>query len=300
MKVDLNEKLINTSYNTEKICEKKPPAMTNTYCDTLLIRSKIFLLNFVYYFFSNFSSNIIIFFINKKYTESTKYIDVIGASQSFMNFSIYPILLGCSSVIEVIGTQSYGAKKYKLLGYYLYRARIIGIAGLVIISIFLVFCNNYIFNFFGFDEISQKMLRNILCLRIFGSFFDLEYFILLRFLQIINKGHIGLILILISSFSLILYSYLFISVLSLESFGVGMISLSYSLTNVLLMWFYVLMFKPLEKAIFFIRKKSIIGLMQVIKLTIPLIFSSFLDNIKFEFMTIFFSSKKEFALYIIA
>ena len=100
-----------------------------------------------------------------------------------MNFSIYPILLGCSSVIEVIGTQSYGAKKYKLLGYYLNRARIIGIAGLVIISIFLVFCNNYIFNFFGFDEISQKMLKNILCLRIFGSFFDLEYFILLDFFR---------------------------------------------------------------------------------------------------------------------
>ena len=78
-----------------------------------------------------------------------------------MNYAVYPIILGCSSVIEVIGTQSYGAEKFKLFGYYLHRARIIGIIGLGIISILVVCNSNYLFDFFGFDQISQKMLRNI-------------------------------------------------------------------------------------------------------------------------------------------
>ena len=175
MKADENEILIDTNHlkNEDNLKEKnidENPPIANIYCDTLSIRSKIFLLNFVYYFFSSFSTNIILFFVNKKYPDSTKYIDSIGASQSFMNYAVYPIILGCSSVIEVIGTQSYGAEKFKLFGYYLHRARIIGIIGLGIFSILVVCNSNYIFDFFGFDQISQKMLRNILCFRILASF----------------------------------------------------------------------------------------------------------------------------------
>ena len=287
---------------TENVKEEnleKP--LIDLYTETLWSRSRIFLINYLYFFLSNILTNIILSFTNKKYTESSNYIMAIGTLYSIFNFFLNSILLGCTSAVEIDGTQAYSAGKYKLFGYYMHRIRIIAYSGNLILSLIIFFSCEYFLKLYDYDLVSARIIRNLFGLRSISVFFEIEYLILHRFLQIINEGVIVICLSIFGFCFIFPYCYLFITFLNIGEFGMGLVYISYTLTNLIIVWIYVLIYKPLEKAIFCFEKKSFLNIPEMAKITIPLIFSSFLDNVNSELMSVFFNYyKTDFSAFFIA
>ena len=276
-------------------------SLLNLNLETIGMRSNIFFYNYLYFFLSNIITNIIISFINNKYTNSSNYVIAIGALSTMYNFFFLPIIMGSASIIEIIGTQAYISGNYKLFGYYMHRIRIIGHIALMISSLIIYFSSDYFLSLFDYNLSSRIMIRNLLVLRIISVFFELEYIVIHRYLQIINKGLIGILLSIVSGCLIFFYCFFFINVLNLSEIAIGLVFILNSMTNLILVWIYVLIFKPLEEAIFFFQEKSYSDILEMLTLTFPSMISSILDNTNNEVMSIFFNfNKNEYPAFVIA
>ena len=294
--------VINPPDKLESIIEENSEMnLFDLYRETLWMRTKIFLLNYLNFILYHVTTSVILSFINNKYIESSNYIIGIGTSYSIYLIFMDSILLGSSSAVEINGTQAYSSGKYKLFGHYMHRIRIIAYSGILIVSLIIFFSCEYFLKLYDYDVVSTRIIRNLIGLRGISAFLDIEYLILNRYLQIIDKGIIVICLSILGFCFIFPYCYFFITLMNIGEFGIGLVLILNSITNLIIVWIYVLIYKPLEKSIFFFEEKSFYDFIEMAKITIPLIFSSLLDNINLELMSVFFNYyKKDYSAFFIA
>ena len=245
---------------------------------------------------------IIVLFIANKIKTDDNFIVAFGASNTIVNLALMPIVMGMASVIEILGSQAYGSEEFYLFGCYINRTRILGVTLLVSDWIIMILLESIYFNLMDFNATVRNLTRHIMIFRMLASLIDLEYNIMLRYMQITGNGIIGCIMCLVTFCSFPFYCYMFVYVAQLGSVGIGLSYLCCSLTNIVPIWVFVLYTKPNEESIFFFNRDSFEGLFKILKLSMFLIFIMIMDYFNTEIMTILAKSynKTSYVSFILA
>ena len=282
---------INIVYHLEEI----------NYFNTAGFRLKRLFLNLLYFLCLNSLPGLLIYFVNKKYADDDIIVS-IGATNTIINLTLWPFVLGFSSVIEILGSQAYGSNKFYLLGCYINRTRVLAYIIFLFITIIIIFLEGFYYQMMGFDQKITKNIKLIMIFRILASFFDLEYNIMIRYLQITGNSLVGMILCFSTFCSFPFYCYLFINFADLHCIGIGLSYLCLSTTNLIPLWIYILWAKPNEDSIFFFNKHSFEGLSKILQLSLILFLIMILDLLNTEIMMLFANNydKSSYVSFILA
>ena len=229
---------------------------------------------------------LILGFANKKYNNDTNLSTAIGTVNIIINIIIYPIFAGLTSYVEIMCSQSYAAGKKYIFGLFLSRARIIGYILTLIAGVIIVILNKYIMKIWDLNEEIIKISYDIMIIRLISCFFELESYLMLRFIKITNKGKHGLWLVTLNVILLPVYCLIFIYGLNLYSIGCGLIVLFTNASTVITLWVFII-FKCYDKEMLcFIHKEMFSDVVDFLKLIIPLYLLSLMDFTSCETMSI--------------
>ena len=160
------------------------------------------------------------------------------------------------NTLDLIGSKAYGKKNYFLYGVILHRTFLMS---------FFMFAILYIINIFSGAKIMLLLYMDIRQYEYFDEYlkyyqlsflFECTHSILIRYLNIIGKSHIGVFIMIITLVLHIVFSYTFIYVLDLVVAGAGLALICTNLCNVILELSYILIFKPSPESFFFFTRES--------------------------------------------
>lgn len=270
--------------NIEK-CPKIISSETSVFSCTEIIESeekppnilfKIFQIaspTLIYQFTVNLQSTIIYYFLNKRFKSDTELsgdiIEGIGFCYFLFDTTLNSIMNGLSSGFEIMGSQCLGSKKYKLLGLYLWRARIICFMAFLLFSTILTFAMIPLMSAIGKKETekyyAQRFLYSYAFLYLFQSIDGPNY----TYNNIAGKSYVNAIIMLSTSCFQILHSYIFIIVLDLDALGAGFSVCLTTFLNSFFSTFYIVYFQPIPNSVFFITKKCFKDLYSYLRISLP-------------------------------
>lgn len=212
-------------------------------------------------------------FISKKFknVEKDEVTDAIGISHLYLNCTLMSIVVGILSGFEILGGNAFGAKNNYLLGVYLHRAQIIGF--IVSATIILVhwFTAIKVLAFFGLTENILNQVESYIKITMFLGFCEMQFSLNYRYLTIINKAYINLIITISTILLHPLWCYILIDLMDLKIIGAGFCLIISQGLSVLCGCFYIYIIKPVKSSIFFYNRDSInfSGLIGYLKIGLP-------------------------------
>lgn len=210
-----------------------------------------------------------IIFIGRKYNNEDM-INAIGVTNVYMNCTLMSIYMGIVGGIEIVCANAYVLRKYKLMGYYYHRARIIAYAVTIVIVIIHLCSVQHVLKLFGLTQNVVRLSSNYIYSCLIYVFFDIQTVCIFRFLNVVDKSHINFIILLISLVLHPLWNYIFISVLDYDVIGAG---ISFTISKIIacvLAVAYFWIYNPLPEANFWINKNCFkwSGIKEYIKFSI--------------------------------
>ena len=222
---------------------------------------------------------------NNKNSQAMK--DALGISFFIFNVSMFSIIIGLISGFEILGSSAFGAKKYKLVGVYLWRARIVAFVFSCLLLFILYYCFVPVLNFLKFsDEIiyyAQRFINIFVIVILAEVFFRSNYV----YLNIADKSYVNTIIVCINLALHFLWCYLFIIVLDMDTLGAGISMLISQTLNAVISSLYISIYKPIPDSVFWINKKCFKDLWSYMKITLPSTFLICAEWWSFEILAIF-------------
>lgn len=213
-------------------------------------------------------------------------LDAIGISHIYINCSIISIVSGLISGLETLGSNAFGAKKYKLLGLYLHRAQIISYG---LITIFLIFHYFFAIKIFVLMGIKEDIIINInkyIKIAFLFCLVDVQFSLNFRYLNIIGKSFVNFLCLLISLILHPVWCYILMVQLGYIIEGAAIALVISQLINSLLGSIYLYLINPLPKSIFWFNRNSFRGFWEYLKISIPSAFLSCVEWWAFEILSI--------------
>ena len=244
------------------------------------------LVNILFYIFNNAQLTVILSFVNKKYKGNEVLINSIGTVSTIMNILIYPFILGLSSSMEILGSQSFGANKFYLFGCFINKTKIIGYSYVILQSFIIYFFHNNIFDIWKLEENIRVEAYKIIILRIISVFFEYDSLIKLRYIQIINKSKDALFIITLNGLLLPVFSYVFIVYFDLLGHGCGLVYLCNNFSLLITLTIYINLCVFDEKINIPFNKDSFSEYYSLLQVIVPLSLISLMDNLNAESMSI--------------
>lgn len=210
-------------------------------------------------------------FIGQKYNDDDM-IKGIGVSNLYMNCTMFAIVMGLVSGIDTLCSNAYGIKKYKLMGLYVHRARIIGYAATILIVIIHVFTIEKVLRLFNLNErvINYSLKYIYVCL--IYVFFDVQTACNFRFLNVIRKSHVNFLVLIIGGLLHPIWNYIFIVYLDWDVVGAG---ISFTLSRFVICLcstLYIYIWDPLPESNFCINRACFKGLWSYLKFSLAAAF----------------------------
>jgi MATE family multidrug resistance protein len=209
-------------------------------------------------------------FVGRKYEGKDKDIIAgIGITNLYINCFLLSIALGLVGGMETLCSNSYGAKNYYLLGVYTNRTRLI---------VFTVVFSLVIFNFFFALKIIKSFSMDDQVFYYASRFFnlaqlyvivDMFFAINFRYMNIIKKSHVTLIILVISISLHPLWCWIFITKLDLDSLGFGLSLVCAQSVNTILTTLYIHIANPLPESYFWFNKDCFTGWWDYLKFSLP-------------------------------
>ena len=188
-------------------------------------------------------------------SDNESIIQGVGAVIIYINFSLMSLYTGLVSGIETLCSNAYATKKYKLMGYYFQRARIIGYALTIIIIVIHYFTAEHVLRLFGLSDSGLSYAKQYLYTYMPFALFDVQCACIIRLLNIVEKSHVNMIILLIEMALHPLWNYILVVKLNLGVFGSG-IAFTFSVfITCVLSTAYLWMHHPQPEANFWINKK---------------------------------------------
>lgn len=261
---------------------------------TLLFFLSIFLLQTI-----NFS---FVGHYTKDTTQKQNTLDAIGITHIYVNCSIISIIQGLISGLDTLGSNAFGANKYKLLGYYFQRSQIICYSLLLVFLIFHYFFAIKILIWLNVKDGIVFYIKKYLPLCLLFAFFDIQFSFNFRYINIIEKSHYNLIFLLITLLFHPLWCYLFINVCDLGIEGAALSLTLSQFLNCCMGTIYIYIIKPLPQSIFMFNKYSFRGWKSYLAISIPSAFLLCTEWWAFEIIAIIAAtlSQDNFTVHIFA
>lgn len=210
-------------------------------------------------------------FIGHTYEKENKTnaLEGIGISHLYVNCSLLSIVLGIVSGLETLGSNAYGAKKYHLLGLYYHRSQLIAFTMVTILLVLQFFFATDIIAFFGIKQEVLYFVDKYIKVMMFFVFFDVQFGVNFRYLNIVNKSHVNLMIVIGCLLLHPLWCYIFINLLELGVVGAGISLIISQMLSSVSGLLYIHIAKPLPESIFGYRKDSFRGWWDYLKVAIP-------------------------------
>lgn len=209
----------------------------------------------LFYFFYLIVALIGLAFIGSK-NENEKMIDAIGVVNLWINLLLDSIISGATSGLETLCSNSILTKKYKLIGYYFHRARIVSYSIAIVLGI-IYFCTiKQVLKMFKLDE--ETIEYGLQYAYIFiGEKIVLipQNYCVFRILNIVEKNIVNLINTIISFCFLIFFDWLFIWKLDIKVYGFAIAQCISIFVQCLLGTLYLWFYHPYPVANFLINKQ---------------------------------------------
>lgn len=246
--------------------DEKPP---NILMKILIISSPAT----IYQFTVALQSTIIYYFLNKRFKHDTELsgdiIEGIGFVYFLFDTTLNAIMIGLASGFEIMGSQCLGSKKNKLLGLYLWRARIICFIAFLVFTTALLFSTAPIMYAIGKKEMEIYYAKRFLYFYSFLYGFQAIDGPNYTYNCIAGKSYVNAIIMVSTACFQILHSYILIIVYDLDSLGAGISVLLTTLLNSVMSTCYIVYFKPIPNSVFCINKKCFQDLSSYLKISLP-------------------------------
>jgi MATE family multidrug resistance protein len=206
-------------------------------------------------------------FIGQKYNDDDM-IKGIGVSNLYMNCTMFAIVMGIVSGIDTLCANAFAIKKYKLMGLYVHRARILGYAVTLLIVIVHFFTVEKVLRLFNLNERVISFSSKYIYVCLIYVFFDVQTACNFRLLNVIRKSHVNFFVLVIGGLLHPLWNYIFIIVLDLDVVGAG---ISFTLSRFVIFLcstLYIQIWNPLPESNFWINRSCFKGLYHYFKFSI--------------------------------
>mmetsp|Transcript_41709 Transcript_41709/g.43697 ORF Transcript_41709/g.43697 Transcript_41709/m.43697 type:complete len:582 (+) Transcript_41709:3-1748(+) len=229
-------------------------------------------------------------FISSQYKDQEKdeAIDAIGISHLYVNCTLISIVIGILAGFEILGGNAWGSKNYRLLGVYYHRAFIVGLVLCVIIVTIHYFTAVTVLSLFNLTERTLDFVSQYIKIIIFIAFFDMQFSLNHRYINIIGKSYMNLVILLVALALHPLWCYIFIVKMELKIVGAGISLLISQIINSLLGSYYIYIIKPVPQSIFWFHKSSFClkGLSKYFKIALPTAFLQCAEWWSFEILSV--------------
>jgi multidrug resistance protein, MATE family len=267
---------------------------------TFQLMMSLMSINIAFFIFNNSQLTIILAFANSKYNNDETLTTAIGTVGTILNILLYPLLSGLSSVVEIIGSQAFGAKRYHIFGDLINKARVVGYMIIFLTGIFVMFFHESLFNIWELKSDIRALSMKIIFIRIFSTVFEFETYLMLRYIQIKNKSTHGIWILAINGLLLPLYCYIFINKMDFYATGCGLVYLLNNSSIIVTIWVFVLLFCHDTEILFLFNRDTLHHMGSFFKYFIPLYLLSLMDTISSEAMSFYanYFEKKLYSAYL--
>ena len=212
-------------------------------------------------------------FIGNKYKGQEKFIiDGIGITNLYINCCVFSISIGLISGMDILCSNAYAVKNYYLMGVYMHRARLVAIIFVIVITTFNYFYAIKILSLFNINanvlHYSQRYITASLYYVVIDVFFSVNF----RYLNIIDKSHVNLIILFISICLHPLWCWIFIFELEYDALGCGISMIISQSINMILTSLYIHLWNPCPESYFCLNSDCFRGLWSYLKFTFPSLF----------------------------
>ena len=184
----------------------------------------------------------------------------MGISNLYLNCTLMAIVQGLLSGIDTLCSNAYSLKKYKLMGTYLNRARIIGYMATIILVTFHVFTVKDVLRLFNLNEevlvYGCEYTYSILVYIVF----DVQSMCNFRFLNVVRKSYVNFVILVAALILHPVWNYLFIIYLDMDVYGAG---ISYAISRLIVCVsssIYLHFWNPVPESYFFFTRECFRGL----------------------------------------
>lgn len=228
----------------------------------------------------------------------TEMISAIGIGTLYVNATGYIIGAGLVGGIDTLCSQTFGAKKYKLMGIYANICRIIIVLCFIVITVPLVIYTGELLLMIGQDTRVATIASSFAHSMLPSIFLAIQYQASLRYLQAMNIFTPGMIITMITAILHSLWCFVFINVLDLNVIGAGIAMAITQLLNNILIGIYINYKNPCPESYFFINADcfDMILICNYLRKALPAAILFAADWLGFEILTLMSSYLSSLAL----
>jgi MATE family multidrug resistance protein len=219
--------------------------------------------------FFQLTTNLIYIGQTAKPEDKVKMIEGIGMTHTYLEITFLPFAVGLIGGFETLGSNAYGMKNYKLFGLYYQRGLIIALSFAVVMTIVHYFTAIKFLALFGIDAQVLIYLEEYLHVTIFFIIPDIVFSANHRYINIVSKSYVNLIILVITICLHPLWCYIYIVLLDLGIKGAGLAIVTSQCLNALFGCIYIWGIKPCPESVFCINRDSFRGLWSYLKIAIP-------------------------------
>lgn len=201
-------------------------------------------LGLLYYFVHDAANIIVVGKFNDSYLVGS-----FGLAMLYINIIALSLGIGFYGGIDMLGSNAFGAKKYKLLGKHFLLGKITSAFHFIFMILPLCLFSHKIFNFLGIDY-ETGYIASRYCIAMLPSiFFNLQYMAISSYLMVMNqfKQSMYITLINISYYPFLCYYITYY--LNLKEYGLGIASGILNFSNFIIAQIYISYYNPYPKTI---------------------------------------------------
>ena len=212
-------------------------------------------------------------FIGNKYKGQEKpIIDGIGITNIYINCCLFSISIGLISGMDTLCSNAYAVKNYYLMGLYMHRAQLITLSIVTVITIFNYFYAIKILSLLKLSESVLHYSQRYISASLFYTIIDVPFSVNFRYLNIVNKSHVNLIILFICMALHPLWCWIFIFKFEYDALGYGISLIISSAISSILTSLYIYIWNPCPESYFCLNSDCFKGWWSFLKFTFPTLF----------------------------
>jgi MATE family multidrug resistance protein len=201
--------------------------------------------------------------------DKERIIEGIGITHIYINTTLFSIFIGLMGGLDILGSHAYGIKDFKLLGLYYHRAIIVAFSFTICMIVVHYFTAIKILSLFPIEPVILEYVSDYIHLFIFFAIPDVFFSANFRYMNIISKSHVNLIILFVTICLHPLWCWIFIIVLEMGVKGAALSLIISQLLNAIGGFFYILYIRPNPESIFFPNRDSFKSIGSYLKVSLP-------------------------------
>lgn len=183
--------------------------------------------------------------------------DGVGIGVWFRNIFFCFTIIGLAEGLPILGSMSFGSKKYKLLGHQLNLVFILCYSVLLLGSIlYIIFHEQFLIFVVGGNQPYLEVANRYILICLPAFFMEIGYYILARYSEIIENYKIVNYITVISTVAYLIFLYIFISLCNFKEIGAALTFNICAFAKLVAILIYLKFYNTNPESLFLINQES--------------------------------------------